>query len=165
MLRTHIKISLFLLSYLPLFLIMIVLNPNNDWILYSAIIASLIGIIGFLLLLIWKQKFSGTPQKINKIESNNKINFEYFIAYIIPFVALDIQSERQLLAYGILFVVIGTLYVRSNLIYVNPTLTLIGYNIFKIEVDEDESVLLTRSNKTNALSKPILLIDRGLYIG
>ena len=161
--RIWVKICLFLVSYFPLFIIMSILNYDNYIILYSTIGFSIVGFSGLIITISTYHKISGEYKNPIEIKSEGKINFQYFLAYIIPFIAIDIDSNRQLLAYSILFIFIGILYVKTNLIYVNPTLTILGYNLFKFRTKEEDAMLITRNKYEKALSNPVIPIDGGLY--
>lgn len=163
LLRFWVKVCLFLVSYFPLFLIMATLHYDNSVILYSAIIFTSAGFAGLSITFYVLNRVSGEFKQATKIKPASIINFEYFLAYIIPFVAIDIDSTRQLLAYGILFIFIGVLYIRTELIYVNPTLSMLGYNLFKIQADDENIVLITKNSYQQALNNPIVAIGNDLY--
>ena len=162
-LKSWVKICLFLVSYFPLFLIMTILHYDHFIIPYVAIICSGIGFVGMFITFGILNKISGQYKKAVDIKPSAKINFQYFLAYIIPFIAMDIDSTRQLVAYLVLFIFIGILYIRTELLYVNPTLTLLGYNIFKIKTEDETIMLITKNKYENALNDAITVIDRDLY--
>lgn len=158
-----IKFCLFLVSYFPLFVIMGILHHDNDIILYSIMIVCALGFVGLGIAFYTFNHISGIYQKSSEIKPASKINFEYFLAYIIPFVTIDIDSNRQLIAYLVLLTFICILYLRAGLLYVNPTLIILGYNLFKINIDGKESLLITKSDQDNVLNHQIISIDRDLY--
>lgn len=162
-LKLWVKICLFLVSYSPLFLIMTILHYDHFIIPYVAITCAVVGFAGMLITFGMLNQISGQYKKAVDIKPAAKINFQYFLAYIIPFIAMDVDSTRQLLAYLVLFVFIGVLYIRTELLYVNPTLTLLGYNILKIKTQDENIMLITRNKYENALNDPITLIDRDFY--
>jgi hypothetical protein len=49
----------------------------------------------------------------------------------------------------ILFVVMGVIYIKSDLIYLSPVINFFGLNIFKvfIKAEEEEYVLITKKEK------------------
>jgi hypothetical protein len=133
LLRPWVKVCLFLVSYFPLFVIIGILHHDNSNILYSVIGATIVGFVGLGITLYSLNHYSGEYKKPTQIEHESKINFQYFLAYIIPFIAIDVDSLRQIVAYVVLLGFLCILYIRTELIYVNPTLTLLGYNLFKIK--------------------------------
>lgn len=161
--RIWVKICLFLVSYFPLFLIMSILHYEHSLIPYVGIILSVIGFTGLFITIQVFNKISGERIEAKEIKSEGKLNFEYFLAYIIPFIAIDIDETRQLLAYVVLFVFIGILYVKTNLIYVNPTLVILGYNLFRFKTEYEDAMLITKNSYEKALSNRVIPMDRGLY--
>ena len=63
----------------------------------------------------------------------------------------------------IFIIVLLIVYLKSNLLYVNPLLTILGYNIFKIKDNHDNTfVLITRKGafiNNESLSAAILSKD------
>jgi len=161
--RIWVKICLFLVSYFPLFVIMSILNYDHSFIPHIGIGLSLIGFGGLFITILVYNKISGERKYAKEIKSEGKVNFQYFLAYIIPFIAIDVDQARQLLAYAVMFVFIGILYVRTNLIYVNPTLTILGFNLFRFKTEYEDAMLITRNNYEKALSNNVIAMDRGLY--
>ncbi len=161
--RVWVKVCLFLVSYFPLFIIMGILHYDHFFIPYVSIVFSAIGFGGLFITILIFNRISGERRKAKEIKSEGKINFQYFLAYIIPFIAIDMDQTRQLLAYGVLFVFIGILYVKTNLIYVNPTLIILGFNLFRFKTDSEDAMLITRNNYEKALSNNLIPMDRGLY--
>lgn len=161
--RIWIKICLFLVSYFPLFIIMSILHYDHVFIPYVGIVFSIIGFGGFFITLRVYNKIQGERRDATDIKSEGIVNFQYFLAYIIPFVAMDIDQTRQLLAYLVLFIFIGILYVKTDLIYVNPTLTILGFNLLRFKTEYEDAMLITRNNVEKALSNNVIPMDRGLY--
>ena len=158
-----IKFCLFLVSYFPLFVIMGILHYDNMIILYPIIFVAIFGFAGLIITFYVFNHISGTYEEASEIKAVGKINFEYFLAYIIPFVTIDIDSTRQLLAYLVLLTFICILYLRTGLFYVNPMLTILGYNLFKIRIRNNEALLIAKSDQDNVLKNQIIHIDRNLY--
>lgn len=163
LLRPWIKICLFLVSYFPLFVIMAVLHYDHNIILYSIMGVSIIGFTGLGITFYVLNRVSGEYKEATKIEPASKINFQYFLAYIIPFITIDIDSTRQLVAYSILFIFIGILYVKTELIYVNPTLVMFGYKLLKIHSNNESIMLITKNDLDHALENPVVTIGSDLY--
>ena len=57
----------------------------------------------------------------------------YLASYLLPFVTIPSPGWRDLLAYGLFLAVGLVIYVRSNLVRVNPTLYLFGYRVLKVQ--------------------------------
>jgi len=101
MIRTYIKIFLFLSSYSPLFIILAIKN-------YSYLVYFFIGLVAISNLVLFfilfeSKKMSGDYYKINKIEDKSAQFLEYIIAYIIPFLGFNLLQITDVLILGILF--------------------------------------------------------------
>lgn len=152
------KLILFLSSFLPLYLLLIIQNIqimsenrkvlsksqfltqffHNEnksvtifWItLFSLITLSIIGII------IFNKYFlnsDGVSERIivRTIEKEDVLG--YIITYIVPILSMDIRSARSLLINFLLFIIIGFFYIKNNQLYLNPVFVIMGYNIYSSE--------------------------------
>jgi hypothetical protein len=148
MLRLPIKVLLFLSSYIPLFLLLIV--RNHEHVIFSLGLAVFSIIVGTLVFLVLGRvlTFGGDYKKLEDVEDANKVNLEYFVAYIIPFLTQDFLHLEELLSFGIVFFIIGVIYIKSDLTYVNPILALARYNVFRVKIDGKEQFIITRKKKS-----------------
>lgn len=53
----------------------------------------------------------------------------YIVSYIVPLVSMDISSYRSILVNYLLFFIIGIFYIKNNQFFMNPIFNLLGYNI------------------------------------
>jgi len=124
--------------------------------LKGAIIIAIFVILLFLILygvIFYKRgkRRNKKPKKLIIVESCENMTssyLEYLITYIIPFTQIDLNLY-SCLSLIILFIFVWWLYINSNLIYVNPTLKFIGYNIYKVKdgISGREYILLTKKEK------------------
>ena len=63
----------------------------------------------------------------------------YIVSYLVPFLTVSFTEVASAVSFVIFIVVIGIIYVSSNMIYINPILNLRGYHLFEVE-GEDEKV-------------------------
>jgi hypothetical protein len=70
----------------------------------------------------------------------------YIVTYIIPFLAVPLHGREEGIALAIFFVVLGVLYVNSNMVHINPMLNLCGYHLYEVTADDGSvhSLLATR---------------------
>ena len=78
------------------------------------------------------------PVTIKKIKDINSDYLSFLTTYVIPFVFIDFNSKRQIVIFIILLITIGSIYVKTNLFYSNPTLALLGYHIYEVETDRSD---------------------------
>ena len=153
---------LFLISYLPLFLLLFIQNlkPLHDnrnelkgvktVILENILSFSFLGIslVALLLYLILIQNIQtvgfNNPEKVCKVKNTGIEYLSYLGTYIIPFIGSKFDNLNNSLTTILLLIIIGIIYPKTNLVYANPTLALFGYNIYKVnlESDKDEEVVI-----------------------
>ena len=60
----------------------------------------------------------------------------YIVTYVIPFMAVPFSDWQQGMALSIFFVVLGILYVNSNMIHINPMLNLGRYHLYEVTLED-----------------------------
>jgi hypothetical protein len=61
---------------------------------------------------------------------------------LIPFLEIKIDEPTNVVSLLLLFAILGVLYVHSNLIYINPTLNLLKYHLFEVELEGGKTTAL-----------------------
>jgi hypothetical protein len=123
-------------------------------------IALFLFMVGFVFYFRFKYTIGGgtnIPVKIIKIENVNYEHLTFLTTYIIPLICFDLSQVRYAIVLLILLIIIGAIYVKTNLFYANPTLALLGYHIYKVEIISGEPLIyiskdkLSENNWVNAL--------------
>lgn len=163
---TFVKLILFLSSYIPLLLIIILqmlrvslenlkkpldlkINNFRTWntvwklkylphILILVIIS--IALILLLRLILLRSKDPNLTTDI-EIQEVNNINSNYITnylsVYIFPFITLNMTLFDGIGTVIILTIIIGYVYIKNDILYINPILNIIfKYNIYSIEINE-----------------------------
>jgi hypothetical protein len=159
--RKIVQILLFIISYSPLYLILFFQNLNDD--IYLKDTKDFIGIkevlklnttsLSFLALIVVSislyflffnivLKSSSEKYTIKEIKSNSVEHLSYLATYILPFVGLKFDSWQSILATISLFYVLGHIYIKTNMILTNPTLTFFGYAISTVIDSNDKTKLV-----------------------
>lgn len=157
MVRKTTLFALFLVSYIPLFFILAIQNLNDKLsdengiafsvrqILHNNLLPILllsISLFSFIYYLIFIRVNASAgfrnPKKITRIKNSGVEYLSYLATYIIPFIGLKFDTWNNLLATTLLFLVIGFIYTKTNLLYANPTLALFGYYIFQATFEDGE---------------------------
>lgn len=91
-----------------------------------------------LVFLLWLRFFSkGTrigPICISKISNENSEVMSFVASYFIPLVSFNVgDSWRHVVVLFVLFVLIGVIYIKSDLYYCNPTISVLGFHVYRIE--------------------------------
>lgn len=166
------KWILYLSSYIPLYLIFVV---NNSFDIYSSYIAlnkknsynlnnliSLtkvnffliifficISIISLILLIVILNVVGRSSEYMDfyEIKKNNKSINEYILVYILPFITVQTNDYKELTIFILIFLLIGILSVKNDLVYINPILYIMKFNIYSFKEDNnslEESILISK---------------------
>jgi hypothetical protein len=127
-----VKISLFISSYLFLIVALLIMDSNSNilWICLGLVCIS-IGIV----LLSFSRKINGKNYKIKSIQDKNEQAVAYLMTYIIPFITIGDSNVKEVLATVIVLIIIAIIYIKLDLIYVNPIVLILGYYIYEIELE------------------------------
>jgi hypothetical protein len=134
-----VRCILFLCSYAPLTLIICVLQ-YGVWPLWTlALLAGVVGIgsmLGTLFYLWWMRRGNSVFEKrVERFDGHDSDVMAYIATYIIPFVTFPLGALKQIIALVFFLLVLLLIYVRSNMIYVNPVLSLFGYHLYEVEIE------------------------------
>lgn len=152
--NTRRKVNLYILSLGLLFIFIIIITfsfPNNlsdlkttdGWIsmlkknVVTILSLSMIG-YSFYAYRSFVYDLKGTtdlPFLIKRVESVDYEHLTFLATYVVPLISFNFDSLRQLLVLALLLVVMGAIYVKTDLFYANPSLALLGFRIFRVDGD------------------------------
>ena len=142
------KWFLFITSYLPLYIWLLLSNINYVELLklnkkdleistkklfyFVLVVFIIISIVELI------QLFKSSGSEIKKIpkemeatpESDGLMN--YIVTYITPLVSFDLSDIKSVIMNIALFLLIGLMYVGSSATYLNPVLGIFGFKIFEV---------------------------------
>jgi hypothetical protein len=127
-----VELALFLCSYAPLFLILAI-RFNERWLEVLCGGLFLLGLGGGLSVVL---RYRGRSWIATRVEDRGAEVAGYLASYILPFVVVAEPSWRDLVGYAIFFVVAGTIYIRSGMLQINPTLYLLGWRVFAVSLGD-----------------------------
>lgn len=128
------RCALFLASYAPLFALLVVLHWGDGWALVFLAL-TLAGVIGGLGVL-W---FIGRawPESATVIEAENDMSAlgGYFVGWLFPFIIFQPDDSSSVVTLAWFFIWLGLVYVRGNLLHLNPFLLLLGYRVWRVRCE------------------------------
>lgn len=137
------RVVLFLSSYAPLFLILVVRDSfASRW---ASIGLGALAAGSLLVLFVYLRiaaSLAPLPITVSSVTSRDGDAMGYFVSYLLPFLDVSFEDPGNAVGLGILLVVLGIVYVNSNLIHTNPILNLCGFHIFELESDEGKKLAL-----------------------
>lgn len=103
------------------------------------------------------------PVKIDELEDKNAEHLVFLATYIIPLVGFGLDSPRQMINLGITLLLLGAIYVKTDLFYANPTLSLLGFKIFNVKAQGKAAILISREEIEVGDSVNILRLDKKIF--
>ncbi|HAY73465.1 MAG TPA: hypothetical protein DCY31_06410 [Ruminococcaceae bacterium] len=106
---------------------------QRNWL---AIISILMALAGVVIMFKLKHRFEGVhypPAEITNIKNENYEYLTFLTTYIIPLICINLDEIRYVIVLGILLLIIGSIFVKTDLYLGNPTLALLGYHLYRIE--------------------------------
>ncbi|MCJ7766902.1 hypothetical protein MUP79_00725 [Candidatus Bathyarchaeota archaeon] len=118
---------------------------GNQTVSLSLYVIAMISVLFLWLFLRYEKRFVSHSVIITRVSQRDADMMSYIVTYLVPFTSVSFNDLRNGIALCILLAVVAILYVRSNLIYVNPILNLLGYHLFEVESEDGKvSALISR---------------------
>lgn len=93
---------------------------------------------------------------IHKENATGTYYFGYFSLFVLLFFSFDLSDIISLIIFFVLFFALAFVYCRNDLVYINPTILLLGKRIYNIEVERNgktETILTLTNTKINVGAK------------
>ncbi len=161
------KVNLYILSLALLFMFFIIITAKEPDVAVASELTSwcqiirhyAVTIVSFFLLAYsffaykrFDYDLKGTTQipfEIKKIESINYEHLTFLATYVVPLISFDFDVGRQVIVLFLLLIVMGVIYIKTDLFYANPSLALLGFHIYRAD-----------GNFKNGQREGIILISR-----
>lgn len=157
-----IKLMMFISSYFPLYLMLIILysrkiisgfaEKNRVWIMFFIVLLIFI-FISFGSIILLKSGTGKRKKNVNTLERHDDTVISYIMTYIIPLIANEDSSVEVYVVNILLFILIGYIYLRLNLIYLNPLWAMFGHIVYR---DEDKDIIITNLSRESLKSRHVL---------
>jgi hypothetical protein len=156
------RLLLFLSAFAPLFFIWC-LRTWPSGIAWAFIVLVLLGVGGTALVVIVSRRDEGEVVKLTRVEGHQSDVAAYVVTYLIPFVTAPLVTPQDWIAVVVFLLLLLALYVTSDLLSVNPLLSLAGLRLFRVEFDSRTAWLLAARPKTGTDLTVVQLSD-GVYV-
>jgi len=108
------------------------------------------------------------PFEIKKIEGINYEHLTFLATYVVPLISFDFGSGRQMIVLTLLLIVMGVIYVKTDLFYANPSLALLGFHIYRADGDfknggREGIILICRGKLTKGQKVSYIKLDDRIY--
>ena len=157
---------LFLSSYSPLFVVFALLDTFGAGPPSLACIAiAAIGVaLALCVLPIINHQVQPSELQVETTQIRDGDALAYIATYLIPFAAIGATTIRERSAVALFFILLGIVYIRSELFYVNPLLALVGYRLFQVATPQGASVVLITRRRFVAPSSRMMARRLGSYV-
>jgi hypothetical protein len=163
--RISTRVLLFLSSYAPLFLILAMRGwHDNRYFAVSLGIIAVLSVSGLIVFLKFAHKLQPGPLIVTSVKSRDGDVMSYIVTYLLPFLAIKLSDKMDVASLGLLLLVVGILYVNSNLIHTNPILSMMGYHLFEIEDAEKKTTTLICKRSYVKIGSEINVVSVGDYV-
>lgn len=134
---TLARILLFLSSYAPLAVIFAVLYVGRQPIVAGISLGMAgVGLAGLALFFALARRLAPIPAKVIDLRRRDDAAASYILGYLMPFLAVAFNDWRQVVAMGVFFALLAYVYVTSNMVYINPVLSLVGYHLYEATMED-----------------------------
>ncbi len=108
------------------------------------------------------------PKKVLKVENLNYETLSFLVTYIVPLVCFNLDpvsgSSRNGILVLLVLILMGWIYVKTNMYYQNPTLAVLGFNIYRVNTEQTENIVVIVKGKLKKddviLARPV---DDNIY--
>ncbi|MGD9569685.1 MAG: hypothetical protein AB7V48_15485 [Sedimentibacter sp.] len=171
---TIVKWMIFLTSYIPLFVLIIIKDLKDLTInslqttfkenqMFISVILTLSVVSSLITIILFRAEKCDSIE-VKEIEEVDENILEYFITYLIPLLEIELGNEVSILINTIIFIIIGVYQVKGNKLYLNIILIFLGYSIYKCN---SKYILISKKNiddiKINNQIKTNLLGNIAIY--
>ena len=181
-----LKLSLYMISLWILFFMLIVLKFDTIDISFEincanikhfilknifsliCILFIMFGGIGYLAFKDSLKNAKQLPVRLTECESINYENLSFLATYIIPLVCFPMETDREVFVMFAVIVVIGCIFVKTNLYYTNPSLVLLGFNVYKVKTESlsfQEGIVIIKGKLKTGDDVKYLPLSDNVYFG
>lgn len=92
-----------------------------------------VGLVGYVYYKDCLKNAKRLPVEIEECESVNYENLSFLATYVIPLVCFPMETEREIFVLFAVIVIIGCIFIKTNMYYTNPSLVLMGFNVYSVK--------------------------------
>lgn len=167
------NILLYLSAFIPMYVLilakqgieMLVGNIKANWLNFLVLglltVVIILGLVGLDLEIRHRKEQTSKIRIIEKQNSTDQHFLGYFSLFVLFAISFDLSKISMLVIFIAIIVMIGIVYVKNKLFYINPFLNILGYNFYDITytiVGENEKLT------TKIFFKGDLLLNRFYYV-
>lgn len=143
--RLSFRVALFFSSYAPLFALLAYESRASTpaWVILATVaVASALGLIAVMAS---KRNELGPRLKVKHSRPKDGDVLAYTASYLVPFFSLDLTKTDNVVVFCGFLLVVGVVYINSDMLFVNPLLNIARFHSFWVSDEQGhEYSLITR---------------------
>lgn len=154
------KTMFFMTAFIPLWVILIInytMTKGFNWYFVIGSSAFLISLFFTVMVYLRKIRKGEKEKQYFKVVGKTNITHDvvfYTLAYI-PILLLSEFKWKEVITFSITLFTIYVLYIKTNMIHINPILALMQYKMYKVTDDHDNTVvMLSKLNVKTGVEVP-----------
>lgn len=143
--RRPFRIALFFSSYVPLFCLLAYANRGSAAAWKTLAAVAVVSSVGLLVVMFANLREQGPRLHVKHSQPQDGDVLAYIATYLIPFFGVDLTDTNDVVLFVGFLTVLMVIYINSNMLLVNPLLTIVGYHTFQItDADGHAYTVITR---------------------
>jgi len=143
--RLAFRVALFLSSYAPLFLLLAYTNRHSGAAVLVLAAVTAIGVLALFIVMAAQRHEVGPILRVAHVRPNDGDVLAYTATYLVPFIGVDLTTTDGVVVFVSFLSVLALVYINSNMLFVNPLLTLAGFHTLAVtDTSGHEYSLITR---------------------
>lgn len=143
------NILLYLSAFIPMYILilvkqtieMLIGNIKTNWlnvlVLVLLVLVILLGLLGLKLEIFNNQEKCKKVKVLSKQNTTDQHFLGYFSLFVLFSITFDLSKVSMLVVFIFIIAMIGVVYVKNKLFYINPFLNIMGYNFYDITYKEE----------------------------
>lgn len=163
------NILLYLSAFIPMYLLVIIkqcieiiignIKPNffNFLVVGILVLVIVLGLLGLKMEIFDQKETPATIILVDKTNTTDEHFLGYFSLFVLFAISFDLSKISMLVVFVLIVSMIGVVYVKNKLFYINPFLNILGYNFYDITYKEGK---LEKPKSTKIFFKGDLLLQK-----
>ena len=105
---------------------------------FACFIIIILGLVGYWYFKDSLKNAKRLPVEVQTCESVNYENLSFLATYVIPLVCFPLKNKREIFVLFAVIVIIGCIFVKTNLYHTNPSLVLLGFNVYSVQCKDNK---------------------------
>lgn len=93
-------------------------------------------------------------KEVDEYQRRNDQITSYLLVYVFAFLGLELSNTSHLFAFGVFFLTVAIIQIRSAQLHVNPILGLFGYDIYRVKSGREIALIVSNHDIEEMLVPP-----------